>query len=129
MAFDLQSSLARPRQQNHAASNASAILISSKSPSDMPSRIMQATFYLASWTALMVSPRSQWSTSVFGFMAPAYTPILWLGGIALVGDEFVLSNASLQPWIYVSLAAAFLVFHNLHAGLVYSRVHHARSPM
>ncbi len=86
-------------------------------------------FYFASWTALMVSPRSQWSTSLFGIMAPAYTPILWLAGITLVGDEFVLSNAPLQPWIYGSLAAAFLVFHILHTGLVYSRVHHARSPM
>jgi hypothetical protein len=79
--------------------------------------------YFASWTALMLFPRSQWSTSVVGFMAPAYTPILWLAGIALVGDQFQLPRESLQPWMYGSLAAVFLVFHNLHTGLVYSRSH------
>ena len=79
--------------------------------------------YFGSWAALIFLPRSQWNTSVVGFMAPAYTPILWLAGIALVGDEFRWPKASLQPWMYGSLAAVFLVLHNLHIGLVYSRVH------
>ncbi|MGA2085543.1 MAG: pesticidal protein Cry15Aa, partial [Terracidiphilus sp.] len=42
MTPDLQSSPTRPVQQNHAASNAFGDLLSSKTPSAVPSRIMQA---------------------------------------------------------------------------------------
>jgi hypothetical protein len=42
MASDLQSSPTRPVRQNHAANNAFGDLISPKTPSAVPSRIMQA---------------------------------------------------------------------------------------
>jgi hypothetical protein len=77
--------------------------------------------YFASWTVLMIFPGTTWSTSAIGFMAPAYTPIVWLAGIVLVGNELQFPRITLSPWIYGSLSACFLLFHNMHAGLVYSR--------
>jgi hypothetical protein len=55
--------------------------------------------YFASWAALMVSPQSLWSSTAIGFLAPAYTPILWLGGIAIVGDQLQFPRVSLQLWV------------------------------
>lgn len=79
--------------------------------------------YFASWAALMIFPHSHWSSTAIGFLAPAYTPILWLGGIAMVGNQLQFPKVSLQPWAYGSLSLCFLVFHNLHTHLVYSRNH------
>src|SRR3974390_998075 len=77
--------------------------------------------YFASWAVLIIFPRSTWSTSAIGFMAPAYTPVIWLTGIALVGNELQFPRIALPPWIYGSFSVCFLLFHNMHAGLVYSR--------
>jgi hypothetical protein len=77
--------------------------------------------YFASWAVLIASPQCAWSTSEIGFLAPAYTPIAWLTGIGLIGDEFQLPRVSFKPWMYWALSALFLVFHNLHAATVYSR--------
>jgi hypothetical protein len=77
--------------------------------------------YFASWTVLIVLPRCAWSVSMAGFMAPAYTPIVWLAGIGLIGDELLFPNIPIKPWIYWMLSALFLVFHNWHTGFVYLR--------
>jgi len=77
--------------------------------------------YFASWAVLIVSPQCAWSTSEIGFLAPAYTPIVWLVGIGLIGDELQFSRAPFHPWMYWTLSALFLLFHNLHAATVYSR--------
>jgi hypothetical protein len=79
--------------------------------------------YFASWAALMIFPRSPWSSTALGFLAPAYTPILWLGGISMVGDQLQFPKISLHPVVFGSLSLCFLLFHNLHAHLVYSRDH------
>lgn len=77
--------------------------------------------YFASWKVLIDSPRSAWSTSMFVFFAPAYTPIVWLVGIGLIGDELLFSRISLKPWMYWAISAFFLLFHSLHALTVFSR--------
>jgi hypothetical protein len=77
--------------------------------------------YFLSGAPLMVSPASAWSTSVFGFMAPAYTPVFWFGGIALIGDTLFV-RAPFR-WLYLLLTCAFLAFHNTHAWLVYTQLH------
>jgi len=79
--------------------------------------------YFASWAVLIVAPQCAWSTSAAGFMAPAYTPMLWLGGIGLIGNELLFAGLPFRPWIYWCLCALFLLFHNLHAATVYSSVH------
>jgi hypothetical protein len=77
--------------------------------------------YFASWTVLIVSPQSAWSMSVIGFMAPAWTPIIWLLGISLIGNELLLPGVTFKPWMYGVLSVLFLIFHNLHAATIYSR--------
>jgi hypothetical protein len=77
--------------------------------------------YFASWAVLIASPQCAWSRSETGFLAPAYTPIVWLIGIGLIGDEFLVQGVIFKPWMYWALSTFFLVFHNLHAATVYSR--------
>lgn len=76
--------------------------------------------YFASWLALILSPASSWSTSALGFTAPAYTPVLWLLGIALIGRQ-LFWGAFYRWWMYLVLALAFLTAHVTHTALVYAR--------
>lgn len=78
--------------------------------------------YFASWLALILSPASSWSTSALGFVAPAYTPFLWLLGIALLGRQ-LFWGAFYRWWMYLVLALAFLATHITHTALVYARGH------
>ena len=77
--------------------------------------------YFASWTALIAAPWSSWSMSATGFVAPAYTPIVWLTGIGMIGDELWIPRVPFRSWMYWTISALFLLFHNLHAVTVYSR--------
>lgn len=77
--------------------------------------------YFASWVALIAWPASAWSTSAIGFLAPAYTPALWLFFLGRLPDRWLFSAWPFRRWVYFVPAAAFLVFHNLHAGIVYAR--------
>lgn len=76
--------------------------------------------YFLSWLPLMFAPDSAWSTSLLGFMAPAYTPMLWMVGVALFGDSFYFS-LDYKPLYYLIPAALFSVFHCVHAAIVYVR--------
>jgi hypothetical protein len=49
--------------------------------------VVGALVYFASWLVLIYFPTSMWSTSVFGFLAPACTPLFWLIGIGLIGNS------------------------------------------
>jgi hypothetical protein len=68
--------------------------------------------YFASWIPLMLAPDSAWSNSFLGFLAPAYTPLLWLVGIGLIGGW----------WPYLVLAVIFVGVHVGHWGQVYTFV-------
>ena len=78
--------------------------------------------YITSWLIIIYSLTGVWSNSLAGFMAPAYTPLLWLLGIGLIGDAFYF-NFPFRPWIFMLIAIVFLVFHNLHTFLIYSRMY------
>lgn len=78
--------------------------------------------YFASWVILMVAPGSSWSTSALGFVAPAYTPLLWLLGISLLGRR-LLWGTFYRWWMYLAIALAFLATHISHTALVYLRSH------
>jgi hypothetical protein len=41
--------------------------------------------------------------------------------LALIGDELLFPGVPFNPWVYGTLSAVFLIFHNLHTMLVYSR--------
>jgi hypothetical protein len=78
--------------------------------------------YFISWLTLIYFPRSVWSNSVFGFMAPAYTPLLWLLGIGLIGNSFYF-NLPFRRWFFISLTMIFLIFHNFHTYTIFLRTH------
>ncbi len=77
--------------------------------------------YFLSWFLMIVSPESNWSTSLIGFMAPAFTTIIWFVGIGLIGNKsyFRIPHLSL---IYIILSIIFVVFHTLHTYIVYQRL-------
>ena len=60
--------------------------------------------YCTSWLPLIYLPEAAWSTSAAGLLAPAYTPLIWLAGIALVGGS----------WPYGALSLLFVVAHLYH---------------
>jgi hypothetical protein len=60
--------------------------------------------YFASWMMQMGHQDTGWSRSAFGVLAPAYTPLIWLAGIALIGRSAG----------YFWLALAFTVIHTWH---------------
>ena len=68
----------------------------------------------------MMSPRSAWSTSAFGFAAPAYTPALFLIGMALLGSR-LFWRQPYRWWFYLIASVGFLAAHIAHTLLVYAR--------
>jgi predicted neutral ceramidase superfamily lipid hydrolase len=76
--------------------------------------------YITSWLLLIYSPNSFWSTSMIGFMAPAYTPLIWLVGIGMIGDSFYF-KVQYKTWFFLLSSILFLVFHNWHTYIVYLR--------
>lgn len=78
-----------------------------------------ALIYFLSWILLMRFPQlvSNW----FAFAAPAYTPLLWLIGIGLIGSHLFFS-IPYQPWIYFAGSLLFITFHVWHATLAYKKV-------
>lgn len=80
--------------------------------------IAGTVIYFLSWVLLMYLPGSVWSNSMAGFMAPAYTPLLWLLGIGLIGDTLII-NLPYRRWMFILSSVIFLIFHNTHIYLVY----------
>jgi hypothetical protein len=79
-----------------------------------------AIIYFISWLILILYPASNWSQSIWGFIAPAYTPIVWLIGISLIGHKSFLPIKNISV-IYILLSILFIIFHSLHAFIVYER--------
>jgi hypothetical protein len=84
--------------------------------------VVGTSLYFASWLALILFPTSPWSSSALGFTAPAYTPSLWLLGIALLGRQLFWGRFY-RWWMYAVLVIAFLSAHISHAVLVFARTH------
>ena len=77
-------------------------------------------FYFISWVVQMVRPDSAWSKSLLGTMAPAYTPIIWLNGIALIGKENFLEIPNFALFYFI-ISLVFVIVHSLHAYLAYKQ--------
>lgn len=82
--------------------------------------------YGASWAMAIIAPQSTWASSAFGFSAMAYTPLVWLTGIGLMGDSFYFRGIPYGSWAYIALAVIFTSFHTYHTLIVYGRVFGAR---
>jgi hypothetical protein len=78
--------------------------------------------YFASWLVLIYFPNSSWSSNIFGFMAPAYTPLLWLTGIGFVGNSFYF-NLPYKRCFFILIVIIFLILHNFHTMTIYFRIH------
>jgi hypothetical protein len=81
--------------------------------------------YFTSWTALIFYPTSSWSLSVFGYVAPALTPLIWLIGIGMIGARLYF-NVKYQRWYYFAASLFFVTNHCAHAALICLR--NARTP-
>jgi hypothetical protein len=70
-----------------------------------------------------VFSQSAWSTSTVGFAASAYTNIIWMVGLGLLGEKFYfLESLRYRPVFYVVPAVVFVAIHTVHAVLFYQRV-------
>lgn len=86
--------------------------------------VIGTAVYASSWWLLIAQPSSALATSAVGFLAPAYTPALWLAGLVLLSERTVIPRLPYRRWAYGVIAGAFLLCHNLHAWLVYTRLPH-----
>ena len=76
--------------------------------------------YFISWLLLIYAPDSAWSASLPGFLAPAYTPFIWLLGISIIGDTLCI-NIPYKWWYYMIGVIIFLGFHISHVFLVFTQ--------
>lgn len=83
--------------------------------------LVGVVIYFLSWVIMILYPESYWGQSMVGFMAPAYTTIIWLTGIGLIGTKsfFKIPHMSI---IYIILSFLFVAFHSLHTYIVYQRL-------
>lgn len=77
--------------------------------------------YFLSWVLQIYCPDSVWSRSVFGFLAPAYTTMIWLVGIGLIGSRLFI-KVPYKPAVYIVISAVFVAIHTTHAYIVYARL-------
>lgn len=83
--------------------------------------------YAASWVAILRAPDSAWAQSPAGFLAPAYTPLVWLVGVSLLGQRLFWGRGY-RWWMYLAPVSIFIAAHVGHAALVYWRVLGTRVP-
>ena len=74
--------------------------------------------YFSSWLLVIFIPESDWSQSLIGFMAPAYTTIIWFIGIGLIGQKAYVDFPNISQ-VYIFLAVVFVIVHTVHTYLVY----------
>ncbi len=80
--------------------------------------LLGSIIYVSSWLVQMYFPQSPWSLSAFGSLAPAYTPLIWLVGISMIGSTLYFPSPY-RPWMYIMLSILFIGFHLSHAILAY----------
>jgi hypothetical protein len=81
--------------------------------------------YFASWLALILFKTSRWSRHAVGFASPAYTPFLWLFGIALLGEE-LFWGTFYRWWMYLLVCVLFLAAHLTHTMMVFDIAQRSR---
>jgi hypothetical protein len=65
--------------------------------------------YWASWVMQICFQDTRWSRSALGILAPAYTALIWLAGIALIGHSLV----------YALISILFTFVHTWHNVMVF----------
>ncbi len=77
--------------------------------------------YFLSWLLLIFFPGFVLSSSILGFTAPAYTPLIWLIGLALMVDSYYF-KFPYSKWHYILPSIIFTFFHIYHTVIVYKRL-------
>lgn len=77
--------------------------------------------YFSSWIIMIISSESNWSKSLIGFMAPAFTTIIFFVGIGLIGNKAFFKFPYLSL-IYIGLSILFVIFHSTHTYIVFQRL-------
>ena len=83
--------------------------------------LIGTALYFLSWIAQISWPESPWSRSLLGFTAPAFTPLIFMIGIGLIGQKSFI-RISYISWIYIGLSVLFVAFHTSHAVVVFQRI-------
>lgn len=83
--------------------------------------IVGVIIYFFSWLVLIKWPNSNWSQSKWGFTAPAYTPFVWLFGLALMADSYFFDFFSYEYWHYLIFCILFVGFHLIHSKLSFRK--------
>jgi len=74
--------------------------------------VLGLLIYVGSWIPLMISPAGTWALSTRGFLAPAYTPIIWLLGIWLMSENDTIPRIPARKWFLIS-AVLFTCIHTI----------------
>ncbi len=77
-------------------------------------------FYFLSWVIQIMLPLSSWSNSYLGFMAPAYTTIIWFIGIGLIGNKSYFIQLNMTK-LYITVSTLFVMIHSYHCFLIFQR--------
>jgi hypothetical protein len=83
--------------------------------------LLGVCLYAGSYGAQILFPEASWSQSAIGFLAPVWTPLLWLVGIALMTSE-PHSPRWFRSSHFVIVAAAFVAFYVAHAATLFVRL-------
>lgn len=78
--------------------------------------------YFLSWVSAIIYPQSNRTTSLIGFMAPAFTTIIFFVGIGLIGNKSFLKLSNIST-IYIGLSILFVIFHSAHTYIVFQNLH------
>jgi hypothetical protein len=76
--------------------------------------------YAGSYVVEIQFPDSAWSRSAIGFLAPAWTPLLWFAGIGLMTDDSY-SPRRFRGAHFVIVTMAFVGVHVTHAAIVFQQ--------
>ncbi|SDF02588.1 hypothetical protein SAMN05421636_1109 [Pricia antarctica] len=77
--------------------------------------------YFLSWLLQRYFPELDWSKSVFGFIAPAYTTLIWFVGIGFVGNKTFVKIPYISL-LYILISVCLVVVHTLRAYKVYHKI-------
>jgi hypothetical protein len=86
--------------------------------------IAGVAFYCMTYAIQNYLPDSAWSTSLIGFTASAYTNLIWMIGLGLMGNKIYLPNRlRYRPVFFIAPAAIFIILHVVHAILFFRLGH------
>lgn len=74
--------------------------------------------YFSSWLFMIFYPDSSFASSAAGFMAPAYTTLIWLCGIGLMVQQTLIKIPRITL-LYILLSILFVAVHTYHTYVVF----------